>query len=58
MIGYYEFFKKRWCLTMNKFVGEDKNLKFHSRFNGEPVQGSQCTGNMVSDMNSSQYTEL
>ena len=37
MIGDYELFKIRWLLTMNIFVGEDKDLKFFSR-----LTGNQC----------------
>ena len=56
MIGYYELLKIRWCLTMISIVGGDKDLKFYSGFNWEPVQRSRYGGKMVSDLSSSQYT--
>ena len=52
---YYELFKIGWCLTMNSFVGEDKDFNFYSEFNLEMVQRSQYGGNMISDAVSYQY---
>ena len=56
VIGDYELFKIRERLTMNIFVGEDKDFKFYSGFNWEPVQRNQYGGNMVSDTGSCQNT--